>query len=192
MYQLINEDRAKWRLSILCLWSNTSSSATVMVTAPTLWWSLPLEEWNKPHPAQHPKGKEISLPSIAAGKLMCWGLLECLMVEPHYTFFWGGGIIQKWGMFALDDFAPIWSAAGQGHAQNLLEIPNGQGIPKVISPHGNQFGWISSRHRWEFPVSCYSLRTFEHHGSCSQKVTIRLVARICAVSTLMSLAIGLW
>lgn len=27
---------------ILCLWPNTSSPATVMVTASTLWWSLPL------------------------------------------------------------------------------------------------------------------------------------------------------
>lgn len=40
-------------------------------------------------------------------------------------------------MFALDDFALIWRAAGQGHAQNLAEITNNQGIPKVISPHGN-------------------------------------------------------
>lgn len=59
-------------------------------------------------------------------------------------FFFGGegGSIKKWGMFALDDFALIWSAAEQGHAQNLSEIPNSQCIPKVISPHGNQFGWI--------------------------------------------------
>lgn len=30
-----------------------------------------------------------------------------------------------------------------------------------------------------------------HHASCSQKVTIRLFARICVISTLISLAVGL-